>query len=96
MIRLLSPYSYDKIYTICDGVRVRFTDIGTPGIGHVSSGSPRAHGKRSSFQETQETGAPAQGSALTEEADYVVMESTYGDRLHDKMWAIPSRSWHRS
>ena len=28
LIRLIAPYSYGKIYTLCDGVRFRFTDIG--------------------------------------------------------------------
>ena len=93
VIRLLSPYSYDKIYTICDGVRVRFTDIGHL-LGSASVELWLTEGRtEKKIVFSGDIGNKDQpllkDPALTEEADYVVMESTYGDRLHDKDVGYP-------
>ena len=53
-IKLFVEYPYGKIFTVCDGIRFRFTQ------------------------------PLLKDPEYTAEADYVVMESTYGDRIHEK------------
>ena len=93
LIRLIAPYSYGKIYTLCDGVRFRFTDIG-----HLLGSSSvelwltegRTEKKIVFSGDIGNKDQPLlKDPGKTEEADYVVMESTYGDRLHEGDWAPP-------
>ena len=85
-IRLLVPCEYDKKVTICDEVTIRFTDVG-----HLlGSSSIEVFAKEGEHQRTVvfsgdlgNTHKPILRDPIyTKAADYVVMESTYGDRLH--------------
>ncbi|MDO5133265.1 MAG: MBL fold metallo-hydrolase [Eubacteriales bacterium] len=93
LIRLISPYSYGKIYTMCDGVRFRFTDIGhLLGSASVELWLTEGHTEKKivfSGDIGNKDQPLLKDPANTEEADYVVMESTYGDRLHEGDWAPP-------
>lgn len=93
LIRLIAPYSYGKIYTLCDGVRFRFTDIGHL-LGSASVELWLTEGRtEKKIVFSGDIGNKDQpllkDPAKTDEADYVVMESTYGDRLHEGDWAPP-------
>lgn len=85
-IRRLVPCDYDREVTVCDGVKIRFTDIG-----HLLGSSSievwaTEDGVTKKIVFSGDIGNYDQplikDPKLTEEADYVVMESTYGDRLH--------------
>lgn len=93
LIQLIESYEYGKIYTLCDGVRIRFTDIGHL-LGSASVEMWLTEGgteKKIVF--SGDIGNKDQpllkDPVKTAEADYVVMESTYGDRLHEGDWAPP-------
>lgn len=93
LIRLIAPYSYGKIYTLCEGVRFRFTDIGHL-LGSASVELWLTEGRtEKKIVFSGDIGNKDQpllkDPAKTAEADYVVMESTYGDRLHEGDWAPP-------
>lgn len=85
-IRLLVPCEYDHIVHICDEVSVRFTDVG-----HLLGSSSIEVFAREGQHERTVVFSGDIGNAnkpilrdpvYTKAADYVVMESTYGDRLH--------------
>ena len=85
-IRLLVPCEYDKKVTICDEVTIRFTDVG-----HLlGSSSIEVFAKEGEEERTVvfsgdlgNTHKPILRDPIyTKAADYVVMESTYGDRLY--------------
>ena len=85
-IRLLVPCEYDKKVTICDEVTIRFTDVG-----HLlGSSSIEVFAKEGEDERTVvfsgdlgNTHKPILRDPIyTKAADYVVMESTDGDRLH--------------
>ena len=93
LIRLIAPYEYGKVYTLCDGVRFRFTDIGHL-LGSASVELWLTEGRtEKKIVFSGDIGNKDQpllkDPALTDSADYVVMESTYGDRLHEGDWAPP-------
>ena len=86
-IRLLVPCAYDTKVHICDEVTVRFTDVG-----HLlGSSSIEVFAKEGADErcvvfsgDIGNTNKPILRNPIyTKAADYVVMESTYGDRLHD-------------
>ncbi len=86
-IRLLVPCAYDTKIHICDEVTVRFTDVG-----HLlGSSSIEVFAKEGADErcvvfsgDIGNTNKPILRNPIyTKAADYVVMESTYGDRLHD-------------
>ena len=86
-IRLFRPYRYGEIHTLCEGVRFRFTDIGHL-LGSASIELWLSEGgQEKKIVFSGDIGNKAQpllrDPAPTREADYVVMESTYGDRLHE-------------
>lgn len=85
-IRLLVPCAYDQMVNVCDGIRIRFTDIG-----HLLGSSSievwlSENGENRKIVFSGDIGNIRQplirDPKKTEEADYVVMESTYGDRMH--------------
>lgn len=86
VIRQIVPCHYDSVITLCDGIRIRFTDIG-----HLLGSSSievwiAEEGNQKKIVFSGDIGNRDQplikDPKQTEEADYVVMESTYGDRLH--------------
>ncbi|MCR4779190.1 MAG: MBL fold metallo-hydrolase [Lachnospiraceae bacterium] len=80
-------FEYGKKYELCEGVEVRFTDIGHL-LGSASIEvfvkEPRRRKKCIVFSgDIGNTDQPLiKDPVYTEKADYVVMESTYGDRSH--------------
>ncbi len=87
-VRLLDAYPYDKKVTLCEGVQFRFTDIG-----HLLGSSSielwiTEGGVSKKIVFSGDIGNINQpllrDPAPTDEADYVLIESTYGDRLHEK------------
>ncbi len=88
VIKRIVPCHYNHIVEICEGVKIRFTDIG-----HLLGSSSievwlTENGIEKKIVFSGDIGNKNQpllkDPAFTEEADYVVMESTYGDRLHSK------------
>lgn len=86
-LRLFQEYHYDQIYPLCDGVRFRFTDVG-----HLLGSASielwlQENGEERKIVFSGDIGNRNQpllrDPKLTESADYVVMESTYGTRLHE-------------
>ena len=87
-IKLFVHYPYGKIFSVCDGIRFRFTDVGHL-LGSASIELWLQEGnteKKIVF--SGDIGNKCQpllkDPEYTYEADYVVMESTYGDRIHEK------------
>lgn len=88
IIRRIVPCAYDQMVEICEGISIRFTDIGHL-LGSSSIEVWLTEGditKKIVF--SGDIGNKDQplikDPIYTKEADYVVMESTYGDRLHTK------------
>lgn len=85
-IKRIVPCPYDTKIDLCDGIQIRFTDVG-----HLLGSSSievwaTEEGQMRKIAFSGDIGNKNQplikDPAKTEEADYVVMESTYGDRLH--------------
>lgn len=86
-IQLLIPCSYDTMIHICDEVTIRFTDVGHL-LGSSSIEVFASEGKEERTVvfsgDIGNMNEPILKNPIyTKAADYVVMESTYGDRLHD-------------
>ena len=86
IIKRIVPCHYGREIQVCDGVKIRFTDIGHL-LGSASIEVWLTEGpttKKIVF--SGDIGNKHQpllkDPTCTKEADYVVMESTYGDRLH--------------
>ena len=86
-VRLFVPCPYNARVHICDEVTVRFTDVG-----HLLGSSSievfaRENGEEMTIVFSGDLGNSnkpiLKDPTYTKAADYVVMESTYGDRLHD-------------
>ena len=86
IIKRIVPCHYNTMVEVCEGVKIRFTDIG-----HLLGSSSievwlTEDGKAKKVVFSGDIGNKDQpilkAPIKTEEADYVVMESTYGDRLH--------------
>ena len=86
--KLFVEYPYDKIFTVCDGIRFRFTDVG-----HLLGSASIELWLQEGNTEKKIVFSGDIGNKMqpllkdpeyTSEADYVVMESTYGDRIHEK------------
>lgn len=86
LIKRIVPCHYGKEVQICDEVKVRFTDIG-----HLLGSASievwlTEDGVTKKVVFSGDIGNKNQpllkAPVLTKEADYVVMESTYGNRLH--------------
>ena len=85
-IRCFVPCSYGTEIDVCEGIKIRFTDIG-----HLLGSSSIEVWLQEKNVEKKLVFSGDIGNKnqplikdpqMTEEADYVVMESTYGDRLH--------------
>ena len=85
-IKRIVPCPYDTKIELCDGIQVRFTDVG-----HLLGSSSievwaTEEGQSRKIVFSGDIGNKNQplikDPTKTAEADYVVMESTYGDRLH--------------
>lgn len=88
VIRRIVPCEYDKNVEISDGITIRFTDVGHL-LGSASIEIWITEGdvsKKIVFSgDIGNKNQPLiKDPAYTKEADYVVMESTYGDRYHTK------------
>lgn len=86
VIKRLIPCEYDKEVTICDGLKIRFTDIGHL-LGSASIEVWATEGdvtRKIVFSgDIGNMDQPLiKDPKLTKEADYVIMESTYGNRYH--------------
>ncbi len=87
-ISLLAPCDYNQKIELCEGVQVRFTDIG-----HLlGSSSIEVWMQEGEVQKkivfSGDVGNVEQpilrNPQITKEADYVVIESTYGNRIHSE------------
>ena len=81
------PYEYDQIFDLCEGVRVRFRDAGhLLGSAEVELWATE-NGVTRKLVFSGDLGNVDQpiirDPSYLEEADYVIMESTYGDRDHE-------------
>lgn len=86
IIKRIVPCDYNKEVQVCDGVKIRFTDIGHL-LGSASIEVWLKEGdteKKIVFSgDIGNKNQPLLRDPIpTAKADYVVMESTYGDRLH--------------
>ncbi len=88
VIRHLVPCEYDSKIQLCDGIEVRFTDVG-----HLLGSSSievwlTEENITKKIVFSGDIGNKNQplikNPTKTAEADYVVMESTYGDRMHEE------------
>ncbi len=86
IIARIVPCHYDAVIDLCEGVKIRFTDIG-----HLLGSSSievwvNEEGQKKKIVFSGDIGNKNQplikDPKLTREADYVVMESTYGNRIH--------------
>lgn len=86
LIKRIIPCHYDTVVQVCDEVKIRFTDIG-----HLLGSSSievwlTEDGTTKKIVFSGDIGNKNQpllrNPIPTKEADYVVMESTYGDRFH--------------
>ena len=89
VIRLILPYPYDTKFTLCDEISFRFTDIG-----HLLGSASielwlKEKGEERKIVFSGDIGNKKQpllrDPLYTKDADYVVMESTYGNRLHETL-----------
>ncbi|MBR6228865.1 MAG: MBL fold metallo-hydrolase [Eubacterium sp.] len=85
-IHLLTPCEYDEVIELCEEVSIRFTDVG-----HLLGSSSIEVFAREGAEErtivfSGDLGNPnnpiLRNPQYTKAADFVVMESTYGDRVH--------------
>ncbi len=86
VIRRIVPCSYGTWIDLCEGIKIRFTDVG-----HLLGSSSievwaTEEGQLKKLVFSGDIGNKNQllikDPVLTTQADYVVMESTYGNRLH--------------
>lgn len=86
--KLFVPHEYDNIYELTDGIKIRFNDaghlLGSSCI-EVWASEPEGSRKLVFSGDIGNIDKPIlRDPKYLEEADYVIMESTYGDRLHDR------------
>ncbi|MCI9343128.1 MAG: MBL fold metallo-hydrolase [Lachnospiraceae bacterium] len=89
VIKRLVPCKYNHIVELCEGVEIRFTDVG-----HLLGSASievwiTEEGQKRKIVFSGDLGNIDQplikDPIMTEEADYVVIESTYGDRIHSEV-----------
>ena len=87
-IELFEPKNYDTVYEIFPGIRIRFTDIG-----HLLGSSAIELWAEEDGQEVKIVFSGDVGNVdqpilkdpqTVEGADYLLIESTYGNRIHDR------------
>lgn len=87
-IRMIEACSYGEMIPVCDEVTIRFTDVG-----HLLGSASIEVWAKEGTQERKIVFSGDIGNLnqplikdpqYTAEADYVLMESTYGNRLHEK------------
>lgn len=88
IIKRITPCHYGSEVEVCEGLKIRFTDIGhLLGSSSIEVWATEA-GITKKIVFSGDIGNKNQpilrDPIPTASADYVVMESTYGDRLHDK------------
>ncbi len=86
-IKCLVPCHYNEMIQLCEGISIRFTDVGhLLGSAAIEVWLQEGDELRK-IVFSGDIGNVRQplikDPSTVEEADYVVMESTYGDRLHD-------------
>lgn len=85
-IRRIVPCGYGQEIELCEGIKIRFTDVGhLLGSASIEVWVTEEDVTRKivfSGDIGNKNQPLIKNPALTESADYVVMESTYGDRLH--------------
>lgn len=85
-IKRIVPCEYDQVITLCEGIQIRFTDVGhLLGSSSIEVWATEEETTRKivfSGDIGNKNHPLIKSPSMTEEADYVVMESTYGDRLH--------------
>lgn len=86
IIKRIVPCRYGRTVELCEGVKVRFTDVG-----HLLGSASIEVWVSEGGEERKIVFSGDLGNVnqplikdpiMTKEADYVVMESTYGDRIH--------------
>ena len=91
---MLETVEYGWLFDLCEGVQVRFNDAG-----HLLGSSTveiwaTENGVTKKIVFSGDLGNQDQpiirDPSLVDEADYVVMESTYGDRNHQEVWSYTS------
>ena len=87
-IRRIVPCRYGQEVELCEGIKIRFTDVGhLLGSASIEVWATE-EGTTRKIVFSGDIGNKNQplikNPIMTETADYVVMESTYGDRLHAK------------
>ena len=87
LLQCMRPCPYDRKFSICEGVEIRFNNAG-----HLLGASSiefwlEEQGKHKKIVFSGDLGNIGRpflrNPARIEQADYVVIESTYGDRLHE-------------
>lgn len=85
-VRLLVPCEYGKLITLCEEITIRFTDVGhLLGSSSIEIFATEGDQKRTIVfsGDLGNINKPIlKDPTYTKAADYVVMESTYGDRYH--------------
>ncbi len=88
IIKRIVPCAYDTIIQVDEGIRIRFTDIGhLLGSSSIEVWATEEDITRKlvfSGDIGNENQPLIRDPGKTKEADYVIMESTYGDRIHSK------------
>ena len=87
-LKIFSPIKYDEIIDISDNIHVRFNDAGHMLGSAIIEIWADENGKRTKAVFTGDLGnndIPLLSSpTMIDDADYLVMESTYGGRLHNR------------
>lgn len=88
IIKRIVPCAYDTFIQVDEGIRIRFTDIGhLLGSSSIEVWATEEDITRKlvfSGDIGNENQPLIRDPGKTKEADYVIMESTYGDRIHSK------------
>lgn len=87
VLKLLKTYKYDQEFELCEGVKVRFRDAGHLLGSAIIEIWLNENGSQRKLVFSGDLGNVDQpvicDPVSIQGADYVIMESTYGDRVHD-------------